>query len=362
VALLLLFSRGRQAAWPTLAALVGLFLAAVVTLTISSASPLVPSPPSFTRFSDHFLYPFQLFSARWGFGSSRPGWDDGLSFQLGLAATGLTILTVMLWLQRRSSHSTIKLVERRLIFLLGVAIVCILLQFGFTEPFWRVPLWPGYTLASTLTYPWQLLGLAGFCLAVLAGASVRIDEQLTRLPLFASIIILVILSSYSYLSPQFIQLESEMALRPQAELGARQLALLAYDFSVTINGNTAGLERGETTIPLAVRGPLQTNDGLRLNVVWQPLQTFTEDWKVFVHLVNAAGEVVAQFDGQPLEGAYPTSRWIPGELIADSYPLLLPEENSPGPYRIFLGLYNEATGARLPVPGDSEGRVILHVE
>jgi hypothetical protein len=101
---------------------------------------------------------------------------------------------------------------------------------------------------------------------------------------------------------------------------------------------------------------------LRLNVTWQPLQAFAEDWKVFVHLVNANGDVLAQFDGQPLEGVYPTSRWIPGELITDSYPLFLPEDIRPGPYRVFLGLYNEATGARLSVPGDSEGRVILDVE
>ena len=32
-----------------------------------------------------------------------------------------------------------------------------------------------------------------------------------------------------------------------------------------------------------------------------------------------------------------------------------------GPYRAFIGLYNETTGQRLPVPTDVAGRVILDV-
>jgi hypothetical protein len=278
---------------------------------------------------------------------------------LGLAGSGLTLLTLILWQQK----AKISRIDRRLIFFSSAAIISILLQLGLAEPLWRLPLFPGYTLTSTLTYPWQLLGLTGLCLAVLAGASLWLDEQLNKLPLFSSILILVILSSYGYLSPQFIQITPEMRNGPQALLGTNQLALLDHHFLVGINGNTAGLALvGSTAIPLAAHGPLQADQQLRLNVTWQPLQTFAEDWKVFVHVVDVNGQVVAQFDGQPLEGAYPTSHWIPGELIKDSYPLRLPSAAASGPYRVYLGLYNEAIGARLPVPGDSEGRIILDVE
>ena len=75
-----------------------------------------------------------------------------------------------------------------------------------------------------------------------------------------------------------------------------------------------------------------------------------------------AGNLLAQYDGQPQEGDYPTSRWTPGELIEDSYPILLPADAPVGPYRVYLGLYDEATLARLPVATDPEGRVILNVE
>jgi hypothetical protein len=361
VTLLLLILNTRQSLWPIIASILGTFLAAVVSFLLSArfSSPLAPSSP---HFSDHFLYPFQLLSAFWGFGPSRAGWDDGLSLQLGLAAIGLTILSMTLWQRNGSGELSISRTDRRLVFFITAALVCVLLQFGFSHLLWRVPLLPSFTLADTLTYPWQLLGLAGLCLAVLAGCALWLDDQLTRLPLFGAIIILVILSSYSYLEPQFIQMDLDVMDGPEAQLGSTQLALLAHSFSTITNGNTAGVESGPTRISLAAHGPLHANEMLEVNVTWQPLQPFAEDWKVFVHLVDADGKILAQFDGQPLAGDYPTSHWIPGELIKDTYPLGFPAAASPGPYRVFLGLYNEATGERLPVLGDVEGKVVLDVE
>lgn len=354
VALFLWLTSGRKALWFILVNLPGVILATVIIFTVAArfAPPPASSPPLLT---DHFLYPFQLFSAFWGFGPSRPGWNDGMSFQVGLAALGLALLTFFMW--RRLDHAAIPFLNHRLIFLTGSALVFVLLQFSFTAPLWHL-----LFLTQTLTYPWQLLGLVGLCLAVLAGASIWLDEQLARLPLFAGVVTLIILSSYPYLSPQFVAFDSELIAGPQIVLGQKQIALLSHNFSTVINGNTAGLEQGPVSIPLANHGPLKADDVLQLNVTWQPLQPLNEDWKVFVHLVDASGRVLAQFDGQPLEGTYPTSHWIPGELVKDSYPLMLPSDASTGPYRVFVGLYNEASGLRLPVPGDSEGRVVLNVE
>lgn len=353
VTLLLWLTPRRQVLWSTLTSLLGVILATITSFSILASSPPAPSPLPF--FTDHFLYPFQLLSAFWGFGPSRPGWNDGMSFQVGLAALGLALLTLFTW--RRLDKAPAPFVSRSLMFLAGSVLVFVLLQFSFTAPLWSL-----LSLTHTLAYPWQLLGLVGLCLAVLAGASVWLDEQLAPLPLFAGMVILIILSSYPYLSPQFVHLDSELIAGPQTLLGQKQVALLSHKFTVTISGNTAGLEQGPVSIPLTSHGPLKAGDILQLNVTWQPLQPFSEDWKIFVHMVDANGRVLAQFDGQPLEGTYPTSRWIPGELVKDTYPLVLPPDASPGPYHVFIGLYNEATGLRLPVPGDSEGRVVLNVE
>ncbi len=360
VILVLVILHFRQALLPGLAAVLGTGVAVIVYLFLAPWNRGSPTP-----FADHFLYPFQLFSAYWGFGPSRPGWNDGLSFQLGLAAVGLTILTVALWQGGSPLKPQPGRTDRRLLFFLGAAIVFVLLQFSPAAFLWRLPIWPGFSLASLLTYPWQLLGLAGLCLAVLAGAALWLDSRLTQLPLFGAIIILVISSSYAYLEPQFVQADPFIAsdpVGPQAQLGPGRLALLHHAFDVSISGNTAGLNRGETSVPVALYGPLPAHNRLLLKVTWQPLRGFNQDWKVFVHLVDANDNVLAQYDGYPRSGDYPTSEWIPGELIEDRYPLLFPADAPPGPYRLFLGLYDEETLARMPVPSDSEGRVILDVE
>jgi len=353
---LLLLVHFRQAWGPIVAAGSGLVVAGGV-IFFSSASDVV----SAVTFTEHFLYLFQLTSAYWGFGSSRPGWNDGLSLQLGLAGVGLTIITVVLW-QRANGHHVSR-TDRRLIFFLATAVLLILLQLGLFPFVWRIPIWPGYTLTDTLTYPWQLLGLTGLCLSVLAGAALWLEARLAHLPLLGAIILLVILASYSYLSPQFLPSVGDVGSEPQVELGApTQIALLDHDFLVLPRGHTAGLSRGQTTVPLALHGALQANDILYVNVVWHPLQPLSEDLKVFVHLVAADAEVMAQYDGRPRSDNYPTTQWAPGELIPDSYPLRFPADAPPGPYRVFLGFYDEGTLSRLPVPADSNGRVILNVE
>ncbi|MEW5956416.1 MAG: hypothetical protein AB1801_01735 [Chloroflexota bacterium] len=354
VAMLALSLHRRRSFGPILAALGGTALA----VDFSLAWPPVPAPINFTG---HFLYPAQLFSAYWGFGVSRPGWHDGLSLQLGLAATGLALISIIVWQAHQPPDSPAGRLERRLIFFLAVAGSLILLQLGLAAFVWRVPLGPGLSLASTLTYPWQLLGLTGLCLAILAGAGFWLDPRLSDWPLFGAAVLLVILSSYNYLSPQFTR-TAPPAGRPPAGWGDHQLALLDHRFTVMTSGNTAGLTRRATAIPVALSGPPHPNDSLRLDVVWQPLQPFNQNLKVFVHLVDSTGRVLAQYDGYPQAGTYPTVDWIPGELIEDSYPLLLPADAPAGPYRVYLGLYDETTLSRLPVLTDAEGRVILNVE
>lgn len=73
------------------------------------------------------------------------------------------------------------------------------------------------------------------------------------------------------------------------------------------------------------------------------------NYTVFVQLLNNAGQVVAQIDLPPLAGAAPTTTWLPGEILTDPYSLSLPPDLSPGRYRLITGLYDPASGARLPV-------------
>ena len=71
----------------------------------------------------------------------------------------------------------------------------------------------------------------------------------------------------------------------------------------------------------------------------------------FVQLVAPDGSLVAQQDGIPGGGYAPSTGWKPGAPVADRRGLALPADMAPGDYRLIAGLYDAATGQRLPVTG-----------
>jgi hypothetical protein len=88
---------------------------------------------------------------------------------------------------------------------------------------------------------------------------------------------------------------------------------------------------------------------LLLALRWESLRLMEHDYQVFVHLLNANNEKLAQRDGQPVQWLRPTSTWQPGEKIIDRYALLLPEDLPAGSYTIAVGLYDPVSGQRLPI-------------
>ena len=61
-----------------------------------------------------------------------------------------------------------------------------------------------------------------------------------------------------------------------------------------------------------------------LKLYWRALASISEDYTVFVHLVDAGGAIRAQEDQIPGAGAYPTTSWVKGEYLVDVYDLALP--------------------------------------
>jgi len=92
----------------------------------------------------------------------------------------------------------------------------------------------------------------------------------------------------------------------------------------------------------------QTPDSLRLALHWSCRGSTSRDYTVFVHLRNEEGRVVAQADGPPLNGDYPTSRWASGEAFV-GHRVLDIEALPSGRYDVSVGLYLLETGDRLPV-------------
>ncbi|NJM07113.1 hypothetical protein HC891_14440, partial [Candidatus Gracilibacteria bacterium] len=93
-----------------------------------------------------------------------------------------------------------------------------------------------------------------------------------------------------------------------------------------------------------------------LRSFWQVEERFTADYFIFVHILDAAGNRVAQRDAAPWQGRYPTSSWQPGSLFVDVSDVILPPTIAPGEYRIVVGMFDPATFARPPVSLDGVGQ------
>jgi hypothetical protein len=88
-----------------------------------------------------------------------------------------------------------------------------------------------------------------------------------------------------------------------------------------------------------------------MRLAWQRIETACGRYTVFVHLAGAQG-LAAQADQEPLGGFYPTDAWLPLAPVTDSYALALPPDIAPGDYQLLVGLYDGATGQRLPLLRD----------
>ncbi|MFQ5594064.1 MAG: hypothetical protein ACE5HA_07935, partial [Anaerolineae bacterium] len=120
--------------------------------------------------------------------------------------------------------------------------------------------------------------------------------------------------------------------------------------------------------PIKVLEPGQT---IYLDLFWRTATPIDRRLTVFAHLLGTAynpatnGPVWAGHDSELLMGAVPTTQWPTDTVIVDRHPLTLDAGAPAGEYQIEIGLYDTATGERLPVAGDGsdeEGRRILFGE
>ncbi len=95
-------------------------------------------------------------------------------------------------------------------------------------------------------------------------------------------------------------------------------------------------------------------DILQLTLFWQATAPIAERYKVFVHLVDAQGRIMAQRDSEPAGDSRITSAWPVGEVIADNYGLFIPPGSPAGEYSLRIGMYGLFDGRRLPVSREGQ--------
>lgn len=124
---------------------------------------------------------------------------------------------------------------------------------------------------------------------------------------------------------------------PQATLESMPLArwsdgmiLQASDFARTVSGR----------------------DAIDLALTWSTSQPIDRPYTLFIHLLDAQGRLVAQYDGMPLANTWPTTCWQTNEGFTDHYRLTLPAAITPSDYQLRLGFYWLPNGERAPIEGE----------
>jgi hypothetical protein len=180
-----------------------------------------------------FVELFQLFSPQWGFGTSVPGPEDEVSFQLGVVPLVLSILVVAsLFRVRRVqpgpnspppkrgqpgvrsdlAHPT---ATRLIAFFAALTAVVIFLMLAVSAPLWRI-----LPLVRLAQFPWRLMTLTVISMAFLCGAAARQKPHKTAGTAPASgfvrfssllLIVLLVLGSLPYMRAEMSEQEVSLA-------------------------------------------------------------------------------------------------------------------------------------------------------
>jgi hypothetical protein len=123
---------------------------------------------------------------------------------------------------------------------------------------------------------------------------------------------------------------------PQIALIGDDIKLLGYDL------DKAAVRPGET---------------VRLTLYWQALRQPSRNYTVFTHALDATGILRGQKDSVPRGGELSTDRWLPGEVVADTYDIAIAPEAPAGKYQFEVGMYLSESGERLTIVDASGERL-----
>lgn len=100
-------------------------------------------------------------------------------------------------------------------------------------------------------------------------------------------------------------------------------------------------------------GPFAPGDVVPVTLFWEA-DAPPERYKVFLHLMDDEGSLVAQNDAEPRGDLSPTFIWSVGETVTDRHGVYLPPHLPPGVYRLMAGMYRGDTGERLALTLDGD--------
>jgi hypothetical protein len=94
----------------------------------------------------------------------------------------------------------------------------------------------------------------------------------------------------------------------------------------------------------------------RMRTYYRVLAPLTSEWEAFIHIDGFKRR--HNGDHKPLNGKYPMSLWLPGDLIVDDYEFKLEPNFTPGSYQVYFGLFVGDTRLKVKSgPSDGDNRI-----
>lgn len=111
------------------------------------------------------------------------------------------------------------------------------------------------------------------------------------------------------------------------------------------------------------RRSFRPGETMQLTLRWRAQQSINQNYVAFVHVTPPDGPILTQRDTQPVDGAFPTLAWTPGQIVSDTYRLAIPGNAPAGIYEIRVGMYplgQPALDQRLPVVDAGQAKETLN--
>ena len=98
-------------------------------------------------------------------------------------------------------------------------------------------------------------------------------------------------------------------------------ALASFGDQLQLRSGRARTTSGSADLHASSSLALAPGKRSSLKLKWSAPHWLDESYTIFVHLLDARGELVAQRDALPLGGIYHTYKWVPDQVVTDWYQL-----------------------------------------
>ena len=98
---------------------------------------------------------------------------------------------------------------------------------------------------------------------------------------------------------------------------------------------------------------------VQVDLYWHSTGDITDDYTVFVHVIDGEKRTLGVGDKRPLDGRYPTQKWEKGDVVIERYNIPIVADGSTRPYYLEVGFYRWDTGERLPLLEPGGGTAVI---